>query len=176
MAPSVTIKMACFPLRQYPELRGNGKCGILTVRSVGPDSAPGSQPLRLWSSPATRTTGLHPCPALSLPPSASGGLIATGPSSPAPGSPSLHLPPPRAWLPQPQPSTPARCLPPSPPPVSPSPAPDVGGEGGGGPDDSQCCDAVPQHTATFTHRQGTGRRPPLAAPRPRSWASLAARV
>lgn len=42
------------------------------------------------------------------------------------------------------PSQPASC-------VS-QPCSDVGGEGGGGLDDSQCYDAVPQHTATFTHR------------------------
>lgn len=124
--------------------------------------------------------GLHPCPALSSPQLLAVSL-ATGPSSPAPRLPSLPAPGSRPRPPgiaAPAPALDACPLPASQPASCVSqPRSDVGGEGGGGPDDSQCYDAVPQHTATFTHRPGYRReaasgRPPA----PRSWASLAARV
>lgn len=78
--------------------------------------------------------------------------------------PAISLPPlpnitPLAWsldaCPLP-PSQPASC-------VS-QPCSDVGGEGGGGLDDSQCYDAVPQHTATFTHRPRYRARGNLCPP------------
>lgn len=135
---------------------------------VGPDSAPGSQPLGLWSSPATRTADsilAQPCP----PPSFWRSPWPRGPPPQHPGSPpcpplARPTPPPRASLPQP--STPARCLPPSPPPVSPSPALtwEVRGVGA-----RMTHSVMMQSHNTQLHSptdRGTGGRPPLAAPRP----------
>lgn len=66
----------------------------------------------------------------------------SSPPGPVPLLPTLApLPHPHPSIPVPPPSRPASC-------VS-QPCSDVGGEGGGGRDDSQCYDAVPQHTATF---------------------------
>jgi hypothetical protein len=65
--------------------------------------------------------------------------------------PSAQTPSTHPLPPKPGPSMPAPSLPPSLPPVSPSPA--LTWEvRGWGMDDSQCYDAAPQHTATFTHR------------------------
>lgn len=138
---------------------------------VGPDSAPGSQPLGLWSSPATRTADsilAQPCP----PPSFWRSPWPRGPPPQHPGSPPCP-PLARPTPPTPRISAPAldACPLPASQPAScvSQPRSDVGGEGGGGPDDSQCYDAVPQHTATFTHRPGyrreaaSGRPPPPAA-------------
>lgn len=91
---------------------------------------------------------LHP-PSTRLPLTAPCSLILLSPLPPAPALPSAR---------------PASC-------VS-QPCSDVGGEGGGGMDDSQCYDAVPQHTATFTHRlRGQNERQPLPSPTPRQLAS-----